>query len=432
MKKSIKRYIPEKVYEKIQTLNFKNKEHLYIICDMIYRVSIFRNEDKDYSNQFIDIPKYYFEDIISDKNNLSIAFKFLLDNNILECDNIYSKNSGKALGYRFNIDLISVLTTIEINKITLTKRIINNRNERNNAVNEKLHNYRDYYLQNFNINYNESIDFLNNWFYNSISNINTLLCSRFFKNEKEENEFYHKEWTKLVNKNNHIFMSLNCINDGELYFKKNKTNGRVDTNLTSLKSDYKKFIKIPKNLYQLDIVNSQPFILYLYITNNFNTLLCSRFFKNENEIQELEKYGKWTSSGNFYENFTREYYNKRGKLLSRKDIKNIMFCIFYSKNGSYTREKKIFKSIFPTILKFIEKQKENKHNEFAIKLQKLESEICIDIICQKLNEKNIKYYTIHDAWLVNEEYIEETEKIINEEFIKKYNNKPKLKIEKIN
>jgi hypothetical protein len=104
----------------------------------------------------------------------------------------------------------------------------------------------------------------------------------------------------------------------------------------------------------------------------------------------------------------------------------------YSKNGSYRAQKNIFSKLYPTILKWIEKQKIEKHSEFAIQLQKIESAICIDKICPDLDLQNIDYYTIHDAWLVKEEDIQQTLQIINENFIKEYNSKPSLKIEKLN
>jgi hypothetical protein len=412
----VKRYIPELVYNEIQKLDFKNKEHLYVICDMIYRVSIFRKEDRDYSNSFIDIPKCYFTDLIQRNSSLKEAFDKLKSNNIIYCDNKYSIIGGKALGYKFNDNLISKLISVDIEKKTISKRIIKNKNERNNAVNEKLHKYKNYYLSSFKIDYNKSLDYLNNWYNNSLSNLNSLLCTNNL----------NPEWIKLVNKYNHIFMSLNAINDGDLFFKKNQTNGRVDTNLTSLKSEYKQFIISNKDLVQIDIINSQPFILYLYL----NSLLCTNNLTNY-EKKELEMYGDWTSSGMFYEMFERTYFKNTGKTLTRKEIKNIMFCIFYSKNGSYRKEKNIFKSILPNIMNFIEKEKEVKHNEFAIKLQKIESKICIDVICQRLDKEGIEYYTIHDAWLVDKSEVDKVVKIIHREFYNNLYRRPELKIEKI-
>lgn len=411
--KNIKRYIPTLVYDEIQKLEFKNKEHLYIICDMLYRISIYKKDSKDYSNDFIDIPKYYFRDIICDSKSLSDAISILKESNIILCDNNYSKNSGKALGYRFNSDLISIIVSVDICSKTISKRIINNKNERNNLVSDNYKSYKDYFLSTFKIDYDNALIYLNNWYNSSISILNSSLCGRNYNNE----------WVKIVNKYNHIAMSINAINDGYLFFRRNATNGRIDNNLTSLKSDYKQFI-VKENLYQVDIINSQPFILSLYL----NSSLCGRNFNEK----ELQMYNDWTSSGIFYEMFEKEYFNKTSKVLKRKEIKDIMFCIFYSKNGSYQKEKNIFKMIFPTIMDFIETEKKDKHSEFAIKLQKMESKICIDIICDELNKVGIKYYTIHDAWLVDKEDVKDVEKIVYKMFYKYFYRRPELKIEKIN
>jgi hypothetical protein len=409
---SVKRYIPEKVYEKIQTLHFKNKEHLYVICDMIYRSTMYKKEDKDYSNQYIDVPRYYFRDIFAD---YYVYIDYLIENSIIHCDGIFSKEAGKALGYKFDDSYISKLITIEVKKPTTAKKIIKNRNDRNNFVNQDLHIYREHFLNTFKIDYDKSIEYLNKWFDNSISNTNL--------NSSYVAGFLDKEYIKILNKYNHIFLSLSAINDGDLFFRKNDTNNRIDTNLTSLKSEYKQFIVSQEPLYQIDIINSQPFILSL--------LLNSSYVAGFLDKKELEKYTDWTGSGLFYELFEKTYKENTGKILNRKQIKDMMFCIFYSKNISYKKEKEIFTSIFPSISKWISEQKEDNHNQFAITLQKIESKICIEIICKELDKQNIKYYTIHDAWLVNKEDIQKTQKIIMSNFYKYFNRRPEMKIEKI-
>jgi hypothetical protein len=418
MTTKVKRYIPVLVYNEIQNLEFKNKEHLYIICDMINRISIFKKEDTNYSNNFIDIPKYYFRDIIDSSVYLGNAITILKENKIIICDGFYSKNSGKALGYRFDDKYISKLIEVEINSKPLSKKIINNKNTRNNLVADTYKPAKDYFLNTFSINYEGALRYIDSWYDDSILSLNTLLCGEFLNKE------YHKEWIKVVNKYNYLKMSICAINDGYLFFKKNQTNGRIDTNLTSLKGELKQFI-VKENLWQIDIINSQPFILTLLL----NSLLCG---ENLIEKKELIRYTEWTSAGIFYERFETEYFNKTSKVLNRKEIKNIMFCIFYSKNTSYIKEKNIFKTMFPTIMKWIDEQKKDKHNEFAIKLQKIESKICIDIICTELNKANINYYTIHDAWLVDEKDVKETEKIIYRMFYKHFYRRPELKTDKIN
>src|SRR5690606_4831452 len=151
----------------------------------------------------------------------------------------------------------------------------------------------------------------------------------------------------------------------------------------------------------------------------------------ENALKELERYGDWTSSGLFYELFTKKYFHLTGKFIERNDMKRIMFCIFYSKNGTYRKEKNIFKTIFPFICNYIEEEKKTKYNEFAIKLQRMESEICIDKICNKLDLNNINYYTIHDAWIVDKKEVDEVKSIIYKEFYDNLHRRPELKIEKI-
>jgi len=402
--KTINRYVPEKAYDFIKQTNYKNKEHLYIILDMINRITIFHKEDKDYSNNFIDIPKSYFRDIIQDSNSLKNTFDFLKNNEIIECDGIYSKEKGKAFGYRVSDNYFSKLITVQIIKPTLTKKICANVNKEKSRVNDKYKTYKSFFVSSFSIDFKKALNYIN-------SNLNSSLCGRISS----------QDVIKSINKYNHQYMAISAINDGDLFFRHNKTNGRIDTNLTNLKSELKQFISI-SGLVQLDISNSQPYILSLYL----NSSLCGRILSDD-----FNKYKAWTEKGLFYENFNKEYFNRKGKILTRKEIKEIMFCIFYSKNNSYQKEKEIFKSIFPSVYDIIEKEKNIKHNQLAIKMQQLESEICIDIICQELDKEDIKYFTIHDAWLVDKLDEIKVKDIIEREFIKKYNSKPKIKVEKI-
>jgi hypothetical protein len=405
------RYVPDLAHKKIQVGNFRNKEHLYIICDMIYRVTTVRKEDTDYSNNFIDIPMNYFRDIITDGPNYNKAKDYLISHKIIECDNHYSKKSGKALGYRFTTDNISKLIPVPLTKVSSINRIINNRNDRNNFVNTKYTIYKEYFLNTFKIDHPAATNYINHIYDEGIKKLNSIIPI--------QNTFqYLKEFEKLTNLYNHLYMSVNAINDGELFFNCNKTNRRIDTNLTSLKSQLKRFIISEHPLHQIDIVNSQPFLLSIILNEDKNTNFIAT---------ELTKYTNWTATGQFYENFKFEYKKKYKKEITRKKTKDIMFCIFYSKNSSYKTEKAIFKSIFPSIYQWIEDQKANKHNTLAIKMQRFESAICIDRICAELDRNNISYYTIHDAWIVNKSEVSMTVNIIENCFLSMHKTKPKLK-----
>lgn len=413
----VKRYLPELIYDKIQTLNYKNKDHLYFICDMITRVASIRRNNNSW-NSYIDIPRDYFRDIIKDSSYYYAAINCLLINNIIESDNHYSKNAGKALGFRYNNEYISPLKEVYLVNKSMIENIIDNKNKRNNLVSKELERSRDYFLNNFKIDYVEAKEWIDSWFYYELIKLNdkynSLLCGRKLNNQ------YDKEFKELTTTNNYLISQIENINDNNLYFSRNKTNNRIDTNLTNLKGDLKQFITIP-NLTQIDISNSQPYILYLTLLKN-KCLLC----KSKLDQKELDLYGSWVSEGLFYEHFMN-YTNN----LTRDEVKDLMFCIFYSKNESYLEEKKVFKSIFPTIYECIYEYKKNKHNELAILMQQIESEICINIICQDLDKEDINYFTIHDSWLVDNDKIDQVKDIIEQNFQKKYNNKPHLKIKKI-
>jgi hypothetical protein len=419
MESLIKRYIPEKVLEHIQSSSFKNKDHLYVICDMIYRIGIYRKSD-DYTG-YVDIPYQYFTDIITKKSSFKTAMSYLLDNNILLCDKIFVVGI-KSFGYKFSDNYISKLTSVSIKKGSLGARIINNINSKNNLVNVKYKKYKENFFNNFKIDFKSAKTYIDQWFEEELEYLRDTNISTSY-NTPYEGTFL-KEFIKLNNKYNSYFISIAAINDGELFFRKNKTNGRIDTNLTSLKSELKQFIV--QDLYQIDIVNSQPFFLLLdMLSNPSNTPYEGTFLK------EIDKYDEWVSTGQFYENFEYQYSLQYNKSITRKEIKNMLFCIFYSKNDSYLKIKKIFASIFPNVMQYINDRKLKKHNDLAIYMQQLESDMCIETICQELDKNDILYYTIHDAWLVNKEDIERSNEIIIEYFTKIYNKHPKLKIESI-
>jgi hypothetical protein len=411
MIKTINRYLPRNVLEHINKSSYKNPQYLYIICDMIYRISNYHKKDSECFNPYIDIPVHYFTDIITSRNTYYKAINYLKDHKIIECDERYSEKRGKALGYRFHASFVSKLVTVVITKPTLVKRIINNKNSRNNYVSDLMKPAKDHFMKTFAIDYKLAVDYISKEYL------------------KDINKASFNERLKALNKFNAHYLSITAIKDGDLFFKKNLTNGRVDSNLTNLKSELKQFIT-HKNLVQIDIINSQPYLLSLILRSENSTLL---------NHEEVIKYSKITSNGNFYEHMMDINYGsiiaqlpKDEIIQKRKNVKNIMFCVYYSKNTSYLKEKKMFEREFPTIMRWINEQKEQTHNTLAIKMQKVESQICIDIITNELNKEEIDYYTIHDAWLVDNKNLIKTIKIISQCFFNKYDGCPQLDIKAIN
>ncbi len=247
-------------------------------------------------------------------------------------------------------------------------------------------------------------------------------------------------------------LAINLLEDPrKRYFKRNRTNKRLDTNLTNLKSELKNFII--GDLVSIDLKNSQPFFLSRLLATIINQIenenqqlnpLCS-FLSCKNIAKSLGS--KWkeviskkrineylvnfrqfessVTQGTLYDDFIVEY----GHNISRAEVKDIMFKVMFSKNKDYKNgnwfspfsdKKKIFKSVFPHVYKSIRKLKEKDHAILPIFLQRLESYIFIDLIAKELVEVGIVPFTIHDSIIVKMEQqnsaLEVMRKVFEENF----------------
>lgn len=252
----------------------------------------------------------------------------------------------------------------------------------------------------------------------------------------------------------HSLASLNAISDYRtLYFKRSKTNGRLDTNLTNMKKELRKFVL--KGYVGIDLVNSQPFLLSVIISNLLdNGLLCLGWVRNmfiesfgitsfskidkirqNAEIEDLanvESFLESCSNGTFYEYFMTKFDNG----LSRDYVKEIIMMVLYSRNKiiesgfiPFKDDKEIFKNCFPLVYRIIHVLKNKRHNELAIFLQKVESRLFIDVIAKKLIDIEIIPFTIHDSIYVKESDLGITVGLMEQCFIDEVGIKPKFKID---
>jgi hypothetical protein len=242
------------------------------------------------------------------------------------------------------------------------------------------------------------------------------------------------------------FMMLNNFNDKRFrYFKRNKTNNRLDTNLTNLKSELRQFIK--GDYVSIDLKNSQPFFLSMLLQSivqdnsinrcclldnftliktfgikAFKSISKVRHFEENAFLANLSMYSVEVLNGTLYDNIIEKY---KGEALTRKQIKDIMFKVLFSSNNCiingrlfypYKKEKEIFASVYPSVYEIIEILKANNNSLLPIYLQRLESYIFIDCIAKKLVENNIIPLTIHDSVIVQIAKTNETLEIMNDVF----------------
>ncbi|MEY8860920.1 hypothetical protein [Tenacibaculum singaporense] len=418
--------------------DYKPEIFLIILNEIISKSSIFKKKE-NYSYKFIPLYSKYLKAKYG--NSYPNYIRFLVNQGIIWNDNYYKnkatyyylfdtnkylKDYNKLLSIHNiiseDIDTPYCFTITEQNLSESTEipKDLNNRKNRISivwyAVKIVITPKNKKYLTS---SYNDDSTFINNapkhikkmgsHFRNNFKidaeKAIAFSTTQYFRNiDKAESE---EEKLKAYNKYISRVSSIKAIEGGKnlksIYFKRSKTNGRIDTNLTNLSSDLRQFIVGYEDMVYLDLKNAQPVL--------FNIILKEHLINATEDLKkEIDQYFKNTINGNWYEHL-QELYNT-----TREESKNLWMKIAYSKNKSYKDDKKVFKDAYPNIYKIIASHKTKDHSDLAIKLQKIESDIFIDKICRKLVEKEIIPFTIHDAVIVKKEHKEITLKIMESVF----------------
>ena len=214
----------------------------------------------------------------------------------------------------------------------------------------------------------------------------------------------NKATQKYISRLSSVIAIHNGKNSKTLKFSKNKTNNRIDTNLTFMASELRQFIIGYENMVYLDLKNSQPVM--------FNIILKEHYDKGNSALKlEIDNYFNHTTKGMWYERLQELYGN------TRDECKNLWMCIAYSENDSYLEDKKLFKKAYPKINSIIESYKDKNHADFSVKLTQIESSIFIDGICRELVNQGIVPFTVHDAVIVNKEDKKQAIEIMESVFI---------------
>lgn len=196
---------------------------------------------------------------------------------------------------------------------------------------------------------------------------------------------------------------VSAISDGYSFFKRNTTNNRLDTNLTSLPSYLRKHIIAHEPLVNIDIKNSQPLFLYAILKDD--TMI---------EEAELLHFGELVTSGRLYEYLIEKYDALYGKVKARDQMKRLVFRVLFSKVDKRQPEKVFFRSVFPSIMDFIDRTNHEQNNVLAILLQKREAYCVLDVIMPRLKASGIIPLTIHDSYVCCKREAEYVISTINE------------------
>jgi len=205
-------------------------------------------------------------------------------------------------------------------------------------------------------------------------------------------------------------LSINGIKDKHLFFKFDSY-GRFHSNFTILKKEIRKnFLTIDgEEVCELDIKNSQPFFL---------SLLMKKYKADWKELPDVERYFFTVNNGIIYDDIVE----KVDSIKTRNDAKLLVYKVLFGKNGDFKKTSKIFKEIYPNILKFIQNYKENKgdHKVMSHELQRIESDFIFNNVINKIKKKNskIRIITVHDSIIFPCKYEKEVSKIFYDELNK--------------
>lgn len=204
-------------------------------------------------------------------------------------------------------------------------------------------------------------------------------------------------------------ITINMLKEKQFYANRNETNNRLDSNITSLSSALTDAICVQNDLVQLDLGNSQFAIL-------------AHQMKYEEVITDSNEFAIQSSNGNLYEYMM----SSMGKE-DRNEVKKMMFELFFSKNSSFIATKEEIKRIFPQVHDYVYNYKElNRYEDFAIMLQKFESNLFIDCVLTRLMKEGIWALSKHDSIICKKADVAIVNKIVEDEF-KKINFKGTIK-----
>ena len=160
--------------------------------------------------------------------------------------------------------------------------------------------------------------------------------------------------------------------------------------------------------------------------------MCQSFFSKVELARDETLFLKQISDGNFYEKFRDEIHEMTGEWNERDKIKEMIFFIFYGKNGQTNKFIELFRWHYPNVWRKFKIIKRGNYRRLSYLLQRIESYLFIETISKRISKEkpNIPIFTIHDSVSTtqgNEDYVAS---VMEDELERFVGIKPNLKVEK--
>ncbi|MCL6264924.1 hypothetical protein [Flagellimonas myxillae] len=400
--------------DKIGFSNIKRQKAFHFI-DLLVRDSI-----QEHGSMYALVPfsANLFREVFNSKYQEFL--RPLLDTDIVQCDEKYSKDSGKSKFYRINPEIIQNVDTTAEQKVKYTYKYVQDLKE------EKFLNGFETFYNSLDIPYDELYHAIDDHVYNigedglkvnySIEDgklpilhddgeINYEYRDRAIKKACkmgmeliQDGDKYYMDTIKdyLSGKKHRIMLSytqsVKNMEQGNLYAKRNRTNQRLDHNFTTLPKILLEIIMQNNGLGEIDATNSQ----YAILGNIIKDVVHDGFVQD-------------STDGVLYDEV------KEILGCDRDTAKTTMMQVVYSKPTTKSPEKEKIRERYPEMIAYVDDYKVKwDYKQLPIRMQKEEALIYVDGALDRLYGLGINCITKHDSVIFFEKDRETVKSVLDE------------------
>ncbi len=222
---------------------------------------------------------------------------------------------------------------------------------------------------------------------------------------------------------------VKSIHEGTNTVSLNPTNNRVQTPITSMAKELRRFLRLDgcSRLVELDITNSQPFFLALLVAQRLSGCggaVSGQGGTNAGEQHDtrstyvLHPQNKDTQGGYITDARRGRIYERIAKEngLTREEAKSRCFEVLFSHPNHYQDRKKQFAKVYPDVFNFcVDYKRKHGYRQLSIRLQQMEAEV-MEEVCLQLHRRGIDVLTVFDSIIVKEEDAEGAREVFGNAF----------------
>ncbi|MDO7852958.1 hypothetical protein [Hymenobacter convexus] len=236
----------------------------------------------------------------------------------------------------------------------------------------------------------------------------------------------------LYGKYNSDLRSIQKLAVSDFFIEQPDPESRVFTNLSNLSGHLRQFLyhseHVRKELINLDIRNSQPYLFSLLLMDKYRGGIVP---------DSVSHYIALTANGEFYEHMMElmglplDSTDKAQRIAFKKRFfATLFFCKTQTSKAS--AEGKVFRAHFPEVAALIDLYKERGYEQLAITMQRREAGVILKTISAQLAQEGIWHATIHDSVVVLREHQENVKALIIQAFLISVGVAPTVKPEQLN